>query len=430
MSAVADDPAAGGSELDDARMPQPGPMTGVRVVEVAQFTFTPAAGAVLADWGADVIKVEHAEMGDAQRGLRMDGMSSADGNFEPIMEGPNRGKRSIGLDLANESALDVLYALVRTADVFLTNFLPAARRRLRIDVDDIREIKPDIIYARGSALGPRGPERESGGFDASTFWARGASAMGATPADSPRLLGMPAAAYGDNIGGLAIAGGISAALFARERTGIGSVVDVSLLSVGAWATSLSINRTLASGNLPVAPLLSTITTANPFNPLIGNFPTADGRWIALNTLQAGRYWADACRCLDIEQYIDDDRFATPEALQDHCAEAGAIITAAMAARTYDQLVEHFRTYEGQWAPTNTFAEIARDPQVVANGYVSTVFDVGGTERQLVAAPIQFDERSPALRRAPQFAEHTDDILRELARTDDELMQLKIDGAVT
>src|SRR5258708_8396932 len=134
------------------------PMDGVRIVEVAQFTFVPASGAVLADWGADVIKVEHAVTGDAQRGFAYLGPVAAGGRFAPLMEHPNTGKRSIGLALAKPEALDVLYRIVRRSDVFVTNFLPDARARLKIDVEHIRDVNPAIIYVRAPALAPRRPQ--------------------------------------------------------------------------------------------------------------------------------------------------------------------------------------------------------------------------------------------------------------------------------
>jgi crotonobetainyl-CoA:carnitine CoA-transferase CaiB-like acyl-CoA transferase len=142
-------------------------LEGVRVLEVATWTFVPAAGAVLADWGADVIKVEHPKTGDPQRGLMTSGLMSGGAlNVNFMMEQPNRGKRSIGIDLRSEEGLELLYRLVETSDVFLTSFLPAARQKMKIDIEHIRSRNPNIIYVRGSGMGQRGPERERGGYDA------------------------------------------------------------------------------------------------------------------------------------------------------------------------------------------------------------------------------------------------------------------------
>src|SRR6195952_3095717 len=294
------------------------PMDGVRVLEVAQFTFVPAAGAVLADWGADVIKVEHAETGDAQRGLSaLMGMPIGGKTFEPLMEHPNRGKRSIGLALENREALEVLHELIRGSDVFLTNFLPAARRRLGIELEDVRKINPDIVYVRGSGFGARGPDSEKGGYDSTAFWARAGGAVGATPAEFDGIPKMPAGAYGDSLGGMTIAGGIAAALLARERTGEPSVVDVSLLGVGAWANALSVGFALLTGGPPdPKPAGSSART----NPLVGEYRTADNRWIVLAMLQPGRYWPEFCQRIGRDDLIIDLRFATIEALMGNAAE--------------------------------------------------------------------------------------------------------------
>src|ERR1700684_1660164 len=257
-------------------------MDGVRVLEVAVFPSVPAGAAVLADWGADVIKVEDAEKGDAQRGLSalMD-MPVGSGSFAPLMEHPNRGKRSIGLALEQPGALQVLHELIRTSDVFLTNFLPAARRRLGIELDDVRKINPDIIYVRGSGFGNSGSDREKGGYDSTAFWARGGSALGTTPTEFDGLCKMPAGAYGDSLGGMTIAGGIAAALLARERTGETAVVDVSLLGVGAGANALSVGFALLTGGSPER---EPSTSAARTNPLVGNYRTADNRWLVLAML--------------------------------------------------------------------------------------------------------------------------------------------------
>lgn len=404
------------------------PMEGVRVLEVAQFTFVPAAGAVLADWGADVIKVEHAETGDAQRGLSalMD-MPVGGASFAPLMEHPNRGKRSIGLALERPEALDILHELIRTSDVFLTNFLPKARRKLGIELDDVRKINADIIYVRGSGFGSRGPDSEKGGYDSTAFWARGGSALGTTPTNFDGLCKMPAGAYGDSLGGMTIAGGIAAALLARERTGQTSVVDVSLLGVGAWANALSVGFALLTGGPPAREPSSNSARTNP---LVGNYRTADNRWIVLAMLQPGRYWPEFCRRIEREDLITDGRFATADALMANAREAAQIVQKVIAGRTLAEWTSQFSGMEGQWAVAQDPWEVGQDPALRANGMIAEVLDIDGTRRELVANPVQFDETPTSLTRAPGFAEHTDEILRGLGKTDEELIGLKIAGAVT
>lgn len=405
------------------------PMSGIRVLEVAQFTFTPSAGAVLADWGADVIKVEHAVTGDAQRGLRLGTGGVAAGNFQPLMEHPNRGKRSIGIALETPGGRGLLDELIERSDVFLTNFLPNARRKLRLDVEDVRAVNPKIIYARGSAFGPRGSEAEDGGYDQSAYWCRAGSAWGATAADARNSAPMPAGAYGDSIGGMTIAGGVAAALLQRERTGEPSVVDVSLLSMGAWATALSIGNALLLEHDPARNTLGG-PPHMPVNPIIGIFRTSDHRFINLTMLQAGRYWADTCRHLGLEHLIDDERFDSADKLFANAAEAGKYVAEAISSQTYQYWTERLRTMEGQWARVQSPLEVAADAQVRANGYILAVVDDSGVTRELVSSPVQFDETPFEIRRAPQFAEHTDEITQWLGHDEEELLQLKIDGAIT
>ncbi|MCY3636664.1 MAG: CoA transferase [bacterium] len=407
----------------------PGPMEGIKVLEVAEFTFTPSAGAVLADWGAEVVKVEHAVRGDAQRGIKLGTGGSAAGSFQPLMEHPNRGKKSIGIALETESGRALLDQLVLQSDVFVTNFLPNARKKLRLDPEDVQGVNPSIIYARGSALGPNGPEADNGGYDLSVFWCRGGSAAGATAAGSPRIAEMPAGAYGDSMGGMTIAGGIAAALLKRERTGEASVVDVSLLSMATWATALSIGNALLVGRDPSPePLDGPVWRT--FNPIVGTFRTADNRFVNLTMLQPGRYWADVCRHIAREDAIEDPRFATAETLMANANDAGQIVAEAIGAKPYRFWAKRFRTLKGQWSLVQTPLEVAADPQVRANNYILRVIDDQGAERELVSSPVQFDESVFEITRAPQFAEHTDEIVRSLGTTDEELIQLKIEGAIT
>ncbi len=405
------------------------PMEGVRVVEVAQYTFVPSAGAILAEWGAEVIKVEHAESGDAQRGLTNLGSVSAVGPFAPIIEHPNHGKRSVGLALEHPEARKVLDEIVAESDVFLTNFLPAARDRLKLNVEDIRAVNPKIIYGRGSALGNKGPERERGGYDSITYWCRGGSAQGVTPHNIDGMLGMPAPAYGDSIGGMTIAGGISAALFARERTGEPSVVDVSLLSVGAWANALSIDTSFLNGQ-PWQQADLGGSGGAPTNPIAGIYRTGDGRYLAFTMLQVGRYWKDFCEHLGREDLLKDERFDTIEKVVAEAPLLGEMIAEELQKRPFAEWVERFKTLEGPWEPVQTSLEVGNDSQLNANGFVRDVVDSDGNPRRLVAAPVQFDETPSVFDRGPLFAEHTDDVLSELGRSQEEILELKISGAVT
>ena len=406
------------------------PLAGVRVLEVAQFTYVPSAGAVLADWGAEVVKIEHPVTGDAQRGLVkvLGAAASKPGSsFAPIMEGPNRGKRSVGLALDSADARPVFDELVRRSDVFLTNYLPSARAKLSIDVDDVRKVNPDIIYVAGSGFGMNGPDRDAGAYDATAFWARGGSADGLNPPDADRSAFMPAGAYGDNIGGITIAGGVAAALYGRHVTGEPSVLDVSLLAVGAWTTQFNVNMAMLMGG-PL-PKIERRTQA-PGNPLTGAYRTADGRFVQLSMLQPTRYWPEFCRLMGLDQYAEDPRFGSLESMAAHADLAYGLVHDAIAALSFADCKAVLSQGTGQWAPVQDAWEMANDSDLIANGRIANILDAEGNPQRLVANPVKFDDDPAELGRAPQFAEHTDEVLRDLGLDDERLIELKIAGAIT
>ena len=246
---------------------------------------------------------------------------------------------------------------------------------------------------RGSGFGSSGPDSEKGGYDSTAFWARGGSALGTTPTEFDGLCKMPAGAYGDSLGGMTIAGGIAAALLARERTGATSVVDVSLLGVGAWANALSVAFALLTG---APPERGPSTNSARTNPLVGNYRTADNRWIVLAMLQPGRYWPEFCRRVDREDLITDVRFATVDALTANAAQAAEILQKVIAGRTLGEWTSQFAGMEGQWGVAQDAWEVGQDPALRANGMIAEVVDIDGTRRELVANPVQFDETPPAL----------------------------------
>jgi crotonobetainyl-CoA:carnitine CoA-transferase CaiB-like acyl-CoA transferase len=400
-------------------------MAGIRVLEIAEHTFVPAASAILSDWGADVIKIEHAERGDAMRGLARTGVLDLSKGVHVLLEHSNRGKRSIGIDLSKPDGLEVVYAIARTADVFLTNKLPGVLERLKIDEAQIRKQNPDIVYVRGTAFGPKGPDRDKGGYDATAFWSRGGSADAATRPGGD-VVPQPAPAYGDSIGAMTIAGGIAAALFRRERTGVAGSVDVSLLATGAWAMSAAIALSLQQGRPWQAAAPS---AGGPANPLVSLYQTSDARHLSLVMLQGFAYWPDFCEHIGRRDLVADPRFDSHERLFANAADAKRIIQQEIGSQPLEHWVRRFETLKGQWTVVQDTLEVAADPQMRANGYLLAAQTREGTPFELVASPVQFDGERGQTRRAPEFNEHADEILAELGFDHDRVLALKVAGAL-
>ncbi|MGE4650838.1 MAG: CoA transferase [Myxococcota bacterium] len=399
-------------------------LKGIRVIEVAQYVFVPVATGVLSEWGADVIKIEPLRGGDAYRGLRSTGPHAIGGRVNFPIHHANRGKRSIGLDLAMPEGREVLGELVRDADVFITNLLPDSRERLRIGVDEIRAFNPSIIYARGTGLGERGPQRNRGGFDYATFWARGGSSLGATPSDASRPAPMPSGAYGDSMGGLVLAGGVAAALLSRERTGEAPVVDLSLLGLGMWAMASAISGSLAQGE-PWQAMERVPAT----NALTGTYRTRDDRFIVLVCLQGFHQWPAFCRCVGRTEWIEDPRFASLEAFTENSGTCAALLDDLFASATLAEWTETLKGFDGVWEVCQDTLEVAGDPQSVANGYINEVKAGDGSSFELVGSPLQFAETPPATTRAPEAGEHTEEVLLELGLSWERIAQLRERGCV-
>jgi crotonobetainyl-CoA:carnitine CoA-transferase CaiB-like acyl-CoA transferase len=403
------------------------PLDGIRVLEVAQWWFVPAAGAVLSDWGADVIKIEHPVHGDAQRGLAAAGFNLSIGGVDFMMQQSNRGKRSVGLDIGVREGRELLLTLAAESDVFLTNFLPSARAKLRIDVDDIRAVNPRIVYVRGSGQGPQGPDADKGGYDATAFWSRGGIANALTPPGAA-LPTMQRAAFGDSIGAMTIAGGVAAALLQRERTGVAPVVDVSLLSTAMWvlAPDIVASKLVAAGGQGGLPSFSRDAAPNP----IGNsYKTQDGRWLLLMMLQPDRYWRDFCLAVERADLADDERYDTGVKRFQSRSALIAELDAMFASRPLSHWRERLERQDGPWAPMQTALELHDDEQTRANGYAQTV-DGGDKGRfALVASPVQFDLEQPALAASPEMGQNTEEVLLERGLGWDELTALKKAGAI-
>ncbi len=398
------------------------PFAGVRVLEVASWTFVPAAGAAMADLGADVIKVEP-PAGDPQRGL-MNMLALAGGPApNPFIEIPNRGKRSITIDLSTRAGRDLLLEIAGTSDVFLTSYLPAVRSKLGIELVDLRSANEQIIYACGHGWGARGPMAGTGGFDLAAGWASASMAFKMTRRAGEEPMFQPAAFF-DLQGANTIAGAIGTALFQRERTGVPTEIDVSLLSVGMWALSPDLMAAPYVGSIP-APNRTTTP-----NPITNSYPTADDRWLYLVCLQADRYWSELSAVIGRPDLAADERFGDMASRAQNAAACVAELEATFRSQTLDYWKTQLASFSGVWAPVLSPAEVHEHVQVEANGYLPDVQSNDGAAFRLPAPPMQFGGEAAAPRGpAPELGQHTEEILLELGRDWDAIGALRGSGAL-
>ncbi len=405
-------------------------LKGIKVIDVTAWAFVPSAGGVLAHWGAEVIKVEGPRTPDPMR--LMHGGSLEPGNAGPHFKHYSRGKKSVGLDLATDEGRALLYRLVEDADVFLTSYLAPTRRKLKIDVEDIRKVNPRIVYARGSGHGPKGPDADRPGYDAISWWSRGSlnqSAMDLAGLDWPttQMVG-----HGDGMSGLVFAGGICAALLSRERGGEPMVVDSSLLGTAAWYNGIYMMTALAHGPRPeparaVRPPLAEGVPSQFLSALISLYQTADNRFVYLLFLtNDDRDFADLCERIGRPGLATDPRFAQGGERSANTLALMAILDEVFIQRTLADWKETLAKARGAWAPVQRPEELPDDPQVIANGYVRP----SGPEGLLMPAPaIQFDGEAGDPPRAPDFAEHTDELLGALGCDAADLKRLRAAGII-
>ncbi len=398
------------------------PLAGVRVLEVAAWTFVPAAGAILADLGADVIKVEP-PTGDPQRGLKnMLNFESAGPN--PFNEIPNRGKRSITLNLSIPAGRETLLKIAAVSDVFLTSYLPETRQKLNIDIDVIRQANPNIIFVCGSGWGSQGPMKNVGGYDLAAAWASSGFAnrlANQSPTKTPPP--QPPAFY-DLQGGNTIAGAIAMALFKRANTGEPSIVDVSLLNVGMWSMACDIV------SAPYLAQSMTTSREEPGNPLTNWYKTSDERWLYLVLLQADRFWGELCGVMQRPDLIADPRFDNAQARYVNRAECVRVMDDIFGSATLEEWKKRFDGFSGVWAPVIDVKEVHDHVQMAPNGFLPLVTGNDGLEFRLVAAPMQFDgvHTTPA-GPAPELGQDTEAILMDAGFDWDEITAVREAGAL-
>jgi crotonobetainyl-CoA:carnitine CoA-transferase CaiB-like acyl-CoA transferase len=395
-----------GEPITDRRMPSmAGPLEGMKVVELGVWVAGPATGGILADWGADVVKIEPPSGDPARLFGRMMGL---DMDTSPPFEMDNRSKRSVVLDLATDDGRDAALELISGAEVFVTNVRPGALRRLGLDYESVAPANPRLVYGLITGYGQTGPDADGAAYDIAAFWARaGVAHLLTRPGDMPPF---QRGGMGDHSAGMTLAAAICAALLARDRPGSGQLVSTSLYRQGAYTVSFDLNTYLMTGQ-PVA--IGQRETMG--NPCMNNYAAGDGGRFWIVGLEVDRHWPPLCRAIGKTEWLDDPRFADARSRAMNAVELIAELDEIFATKP---LAEWAEIFAGEpdffWSPVNSIEDVVADEQFYAAGGLVDVPD-GPAAIPMVATPADFHgtpwaPRSPA----PELGAHTDEVLAELA----------------
>lgn len=394
-------------------------LQGLKVVEFASYIAAPGAGGILADWGAEVIKVERPE-GDPMRHVFGDAKGEITTN--PTFGLDNRGKRAVVLDISKDEGREALARLAAQADVFLTNVRPAALKRAGLDEATLRAANPRLVYTMVTGYGLEGPDAGKPGFDVTAFWSRaGVAHMHAPKGADPFIL---RTGVGDHMTSLATVSAILAALYEREKTGVGRAVQTSLLATGVYAVGSDLAVQLAFGKLA-----SNRPRSAPFDPLANFYRSRDGHWFVLNPRGASNDWQLLCKTFGREDLPADERFRTGRVRRENSAALVQEFDAAFTALDFAEIARRLDEADLVWAPVQTPAQVAADPQVAAAGALLEVEDGQGGTYRSPAAPARFPGADALVRpAAPGLGQHTREVLAEIGYSPDQIEAMLSAGA--
>ncbi|HEY78202.1 MAG TPA: CoA transferase [Dehalococcoidia bacterium] len=410
------------------------PLDRTRVIEWTEGQLGPAASSMLGDLGADVIKMEPPGRGEGGRhmmsvmGRLISGLPEGPNYF---FEGNNRSKRDITVDITKEEGKEIVYRLVATADVFLTNYRQQVTSRVGLDYKTLSQYNPKLIYAAGSAFGPDGPDSNHRGFD---YLAQARSGL-MTSLGEP---GMPplvaAGAISDEIGAVFLSYAVVIALLVREKRGIGQEVNASLL--GSMIAAQSQNVTAST---MVGAEFAKHDRARAGNPLWNHYKCADGKWLAFGMLWSDRCWPDFCRVMGIQHLQNNPRFVSEETRRANSAELISILDDIIITRPRNEWLQILdeaisRGADIVYSRLNTISDLADDPQVMANDYITTFKHAVLGDIKMVGLPYKFGKTPGAVggsqhREAPGLGQHNEEVLRELGYTGEDIAALESKGVI-
>ena len=399
------------------------PLKGIRVLEVANWLAIPSCGAMMADMGADVIKVE-ALQGDTFRTEIRDADFATPFPISYAFEMDNRGKRSIALDLSRPKAQEAVQKLAAKADVFTTNLIPRRQEAFHLTYEQLSKDHPRLIYLSFNGYGAHGPDKDRTGFDYTAFWTRsGAMSLFSRPGEDPVNL---RSGFGDHTSSPALLAGVMTALWVRERTGRGQKVSTSLLNMGLWVVGGDLSRSLYARQHP----FQWNREESP-NPLQNTYQTRDGRWINVVSPNTNEKWAGFCRAIGRDDLITDEKSADPLARRHNALQLIPDLDKTLARFTLAELAPRLDAQGVIWAPMQDLMDSMHDPQVRANDFIVTVDHPTHGPYETLATPLKFSESEIKPRgAAPEMGQHTEQVLvDELGYSWDDIESLRQDGAI-
>lgn len=397
-------------------------LKGIKIIDLTTFAAAPGAGKIMADWGAEVIKVEGLS-GDPMRKFGDQMFTPATDDENPIWELENGNKRGVTINLKNEKGMEIMLKLLESADAFITNVRISSLKKMGLDYESLAPKFPKLVWGHVSGYGLYGPEAPRPGYDVISYWARGGSLIDTSPIGHPPMT----APYGvgDHTASLVLLGGVLGALMQAKRTGQGEKVEVSLYGTAAWVNSLMVISAQYGDTWPKDRYL-------PSSPLSNTYQCKDGEWITMTVIAYERYWKAFCEALEIPELIDDERFSTLLAAKqpENCKLLCKYLEDAFAKKESTYWIERLRAADMAFERSSHYSDVAKDAQAIANHYVEPFTTRNGNTVMLPMSPVQFKlNEAPDLKPAPLLGEDNVPVLKELGYSDEEIASLQADKVI-